>query len=830
MNKRENLRLVPLALEVNETAIREIEVYRLDMPLGWVEYINQFRKAPDNPYKLTITINKLAVKLQSLFPEIVWMNDRAYCKPGSPWIISVVPIPLEMIIALSMGWLEDVKAKSKVIVRPPTEPLASEMEWLRTKSGDVLSRDNEYQMIPALMAHQFCKSPKRLTEELTAELPQELNFYQVHAKGQAECMSERISTRKGDYAYVIRIRMKTRATKADQHIIMLSFGVRRFITESYIKSNECYVEGETKSSMLISMDNPFLRKKGLASRSFAKIRFQRKGNQAPFTKWIEGSDSIFWDVLWGQTIDSDRILENPSQFLQSDNPIQALVVNNRLFKKAKIPGAGIGFPEKEALFRLFCEEFANWVPLRILPEVRKKADKKPGLTSLPLFYSRNSMHITIEVYGSSKLYEQVEQSLVSTMGANKESISMREADGLFKLNCNNNVYIRLVHNLSSSLVGSLDIDTYKDQAFDQRVKRIEHELIEVQLTAAEEESVVDTIVALIEIYPRDHYKPNDADPKLAIREGLRRTGRINQFVHPQADNESADFHHRVCSALLDLLSDTGIVGRNVVKIPSEINILGFDIIEVKKKKPNYSKGYDTVFIPVFTKFQYGALYLRGWGMDNWLSLHQAQLCADQFKGWKTKNEQLVLQLLEQVLTDEVLEDEKIYILLNAELRRDFLKSLQNGQLRHDQNPLLFPRIQDLSGINVIRINTTDEVPAYLFEPRSYASGVFKDDGLYYGVGRKMSTIQIKKTKTKYAHPNEFFRQPRNTEYIPLGFKDEEERDHAALLIHDLRDVGITFDTHTAQPYPFHMLRSLKKYMNEESYQEWEIEPEFAEGE
>ncbi|KRE50656.1 pPIWI_RE module domain-containing protein [Paenibacillus sp. Soil724D2] len=823
MSKREDLRLLPLALEVNETEIRQIQVYRLDMPLCWVEYINQFRKDANNPFKLTISIEKLAAKLQSLFPEIVWMNNQVYFKSGSAWIISVVPIPIEMIITLCMSWFEEVKSKSKLNIQPPEEPLVKDLEWMQLQSGDVLSRDNEYQVIPALMAHQFCKSPKQLIEELTTELPQELNFYQVHVKEQAECMSERISTKKGDYAYVIRIRMKTRATQADQHVIMLSFGIRRFITQSYIKSNDCFVDGETKSSMLVSMDNPFLRKRGLDSRSYAKIRFQRKGNQAPYTKWIEGSDSIFWDVLWGQSIRSDSILENPTHFLEADSPIQVHIVYNRLFKHAKVPGAGIGFPEKEALFRLFCEEFSNWKPLEALPEVKRRTEKKPGLTSLPLFYSRYSKNLTIEVFGSSNLFEQLEEVLVSTMGANKESISIKEADGCYKLNCNNDIHIRLVHKVSD-LMGSLDIDTYKDQAFEQRVKKIETEL-------ANENPKVDTVVSLIEIYPRDYYKPEDADPKSSIREGLRRTGRINQFVHPQSDVDSTEFHHRVSSALLDLLSDTGIVGRNVVKIPNEINILGFDIVEVKKRNSNYRNSYDNVYVPVFTKFRYGALYLRGWGMNSWLSLHDAQLCADQFKGWKKKDEQLVLQLLEEVLTDEVIDDEETYILLNAELRKDFLKALRNGQIKLDQNPLLFSRIQDLPGINVIRINATDEVPAYLFEPRSYASGVFKDEkGLYYGVGKKMSTLQIKKTKTKYAYPNEFFRQPSNTEYLPLGFKDEAARDRAALLIHDLRDVGITFDTHTSQPYPFHMLRSLKKYMNEVSYQEWEIEPEFAEGE
>ncbi|WP_376769704.1 RNaseH domain-containing protein [Paenibacillus endophyticus] len=159
-----------------------------------------------------------------------------------------------------------------------------------------------------------------------------------------------------------------------------------------------------------------------------------------------------------------------------------------------------------------------------------------------------------------------------------------------------------------------------------------------------------------------------------------------------------------------------------------------------------------------------------------------------------------------------------------------MKSLQNGEIHPDRKPNILPWIKESSNAFFIRINTSDEVPSYLFDPIAYASGVFKDEGgIYYGVGRKMDTIQIKKTKTKYANPSEFFRQPKNTEYIPLGFTDERERDLAALLVQDLRDIGITFGTHTAQPYPFHMLRSLKKYMNQTAYTQWEIEPEFSEG-
>lgn len=65
---------------------------------------------------------------------------------------------------------------------------------------------------------------------------------------------------------------------------------------------------------------------------------------------------------------------------------------------------------------------------------------------------------------------------------------------------------------------------------------------------------------------------------------------------------------------------------------------------------------------------------------------------------------------------------------------------------------------------------------------------------------------------KYNIPSKHFLHQRLVEFIPLGCKDDEERNQVVDLVHQLRRLTIAYDAHTTLPYPIHMLNSLRKYM------------------
>ncbi|CAM4498922.1 hypothetical protein FHS16_005557 [Paenibacillus endophyticus] len=655
MPKIKDIKLRPLAWEVNAQALVGLNVFRMDMPQVWLDFLRQFQINPAEPYKLKIRIGNLALKLQSIFPEVIWMNDQSYWQQGGPWIVSTVKIPESMIMAFCMGWFQEQAFNSKTKVDSPQEPHEKELYWESTVLANVLSVTNEYQLIPALVANRFCQTNKKIPIIEGCELPTNLSFSQVHTKGVAECMSELINSKKGVYAYVIRLRMKTRGGDGGKRILHFSLGIRRFIREAYVTEKGCFVEGDTKSAMLVSLNNPFLRDRGLGSRSYAKIWFRRKGNH---TRWVDRSDEIFWDVLWGKTVTSDEILSNPLVYEGADSDVQALVVYNRLFGNSKI-GAGVGFPEKAAFFQLFCEELADWKPLEPMQELIGKKNKSRSYTQLPPLFSISPKQIVLEVWGSADLFKHT-VSIFETGLYQGEPLAYVKGHNSFMLNCSHDVWLELIHKEATPFLGSLHVENYQKQAYEQRVSVIEKE--------SPRNDKHDVVYALVEILRSDEYKPEGSDPKLAIREGFRRTGRITQFIHPENDGVLTKIEYRLLNAILDLLSDGGILDKSVVQLPPDINILGFDILNIKKRSSENRYGEEKVNIPVFTKFAEGVLYVRGWGMDNWLSLQEAMLNADRFKGWKKIDESKITQLLDEVLRDELWGEERHYILLNADLR------------------------------------------------------------------------------------------------------------------------------------------------------------------
>jgi len=88
--------------------------------------------------------------------------------------------------------------------------------------------------------------------------------------------------------------------------------------------------------------------------------------------------------------------------------------------------------------------------------------------------------------------------------------------------------------------------------------------------------------------------------------------------------------------------------------------------------------------------------------------------------------------------------EAFILLIDANLRRKGIAELTNDKVSKDRNPPIAPWIQEDPNITVIRINTTDEVPAYGINPLSMSTGV------YYGIGSKgISQRKISKDKRKF---------------------------------------------------------------------------------
>lgn len=809
------------AFESDQNAWNNKQIYLLDIPTVWREFIRQFY----NGVKLPFAIKPLGKKLQSIFPQIVSVNNQFYLDENRPWLIATQPVPVGMILLLAKGWMNQIATRQGVAATDDLD--TSTMDWRSEAVDSILHRDSrlKYELLPALVAHQFCLSPKQLLLDDRDE-PVELMFSQVYATQKAECMSEPITTRSGTFSYVVRFRLQYRAGEPERLLLMVSAGIRRFIKKP---QETKYLKGGINSTLLVSMDNPLIKDQGMGLRSYASLSFRREGGTEPYTRWSEGLDELFCDVLWGNPLSTEDILTNPVKYHSDRSPKIWVVHNNRVFNPLYVE-AGISIQEKMRFYEMVRENVSDWrslTPLPLVPKPKLEGTRRRVREPIPPVYCGHDKDFVLEVWGPDSLYQCVIEALKAKKYKGK--LLAEHVDGhIFKLNAPSNNRLVVVKCDRKDYVDGLDRGAFKDLADEHRTNKIARSIEHVKGN----ESIT---CSLIEILPKDAWKKlgEGTDPKQAVRKGFQLTGRLTQFVYPEngtkkskrnKDKPDSSYIHKVFNCILDLLGDAGVIDYKAYMIVNEQRpIIAYDL--VSGDRGTYA---------ILTKLEEGVLTVKSRGSEEWLTLPEAVLQTDLFdplpKSPDAQKQEVARWFGEQLRMERMIGKESV-VLVDAKLRYKGLDGIQNNRIICGKNPELPGLMQNDDGITVIRINSNEDVPAYGFHPMSFSTGVYSDSevGLYYGVGTKPKTqMNIAKSMTKYDNPETAFQQPRVVEYMPIGPMDRRDRERLAWMVHRLREVCITFESTTARPYPLKMTDTLKKYLQFKEYEITEAEAEFLE--
>ncbi len=776
-------------------------IYKLYLPKEWKGFMNQF----GNGWKLDFKTTPLGKKLQSIFPQIIWVNNKVHQEENQkPWLIAIEPLSIEMILLLAKGWMMQVA--DKIGVTMPAEVDEGKVGWQEESVKAALLQDRglAYSVLPALVAHQFCKETKRL-QLPDREEPVSLEFSLVSGNKSAECMSQLIDNR---FSYVVRVHLEYRAGELERHLLMVSAGIRRFVMEPPERK---YLKGKINSTILVSMDNPFMRRTGTGGRSYSSLSFRRVGGTDPYTKWSEGFDELYFDVLWGKTFSTEEILKDPAAYAFSHSPKVWVVHSNRMFGSLWIE-AGISIEEKMRFYEMVREQLALWKPLPLLDYVvnpTHKRMKKGEKKEQPVTWFGNGQDIVLEVWGSDQLYHSVARALKDKKYNGKAVVSY-VAEGEFRLNAPSANRIRVVQRDRQDFLDGLDYQTYGSLAEKHRVNHMERSIEPVGGEGW-------ITLALVEILPKKSWGKGE-DPKQAARQGFQLTGRLSQFIHPE-DKEKrskrkkdappgSSYIHKVFNSILDLLGDSGVVdGKGYDLVKEGRPILAFDLV----------RGEAGLYA-IQSKLENGSLFIKGKGQEEWQPLRDAVLNCHKYEVLPSKAEARKKEVSRWVVDEiraERLRGNEVVVLLEAEMRIEGLVGIQNRNIEFGQNPPLSPWIQEDPGVTIVRVNANEDVPSYGFEPLAYATGVYSDGvtDLYYGVGLKPKTQKgTAKAQTKYTYHNKPFQQPRLLEYMPLGDMDREDRDSLAWMTHSLRELCITYESTTAKPYPLKMMGTLKKYL------------------
>lgn len=794
------------ALEIDETLFYNETIYYMKMPESWRNFFNRERT---DRFKLAFKVEPLGKKLKSIFPEIVSVcSNNKVLLDDQPWLVSTKPIHSAYIKHLTLGWLAHLKDYS--ISDLPQDVRDSELAWVSCTFGDVHNFVDNYQWVPGMAAVKFCQDPKFL--DLGNELREELKFYHVIFNDKHECISNPIrkTNRHDSFSYVIRFALKTRGGDADRAILTVSLGTRRYLSDVQIKDGKCYMRSGHSCSVLVSVQNPYITS---ADRSFSQLKFERRPRDSSFTAWESALDELYWDVLNGESFESDSLLANPKFYSDGDGEITAYVVNNNLFAGNSVK-AGIGLPEKSGLYNLakgFLTDYGAR-ELQLIPDISLRGMND---NRFPIVVPKEE-RLTIEIYSSPEMFDTVKKEL-STAQKSLDDVTILDeiSDSVFRLNSDKEFIVELVHCNPDVITSELEIDRYKDNSIAQE-KRINQ--IVKQLSKVEQPN--HSVLALVEIEEKSKWREG-ADPKKAIREGLKRTGRLSQFIYPLTGDEKGDLS-RILNAVLDLFNDYGLFSDNVNKINASGTLLSISVIKAGNR-----------YLPAISRLDGTDLSVKLLGNDRWMALSEAALKMDESKFLDNpRRENRSSEVFKAFISTEIHSElerssGQVIVFINATLRHGWLGAIGNSKIQCDRVPYLNERLANEPWLRFIRINATDDVPQYRIiiddEMNRFnkASGVFKDPiGVYYGVGGRPSAWKgILIEATKFSSPSKLLLQQRAVEYIPLGAKNEEESDELALLADYLRRLGLTYDKHTILPYTMRVLNSLSKYItgNEDDY-------------
>lgn len=838
-------------LEVKEEVFYDEAVHLMYMPESWRNYLKDqtyseegtsYKGKSSNEYKLAFKVKPLGLKLQSIFPEIINVAvDYRFVETDMPWIVATEKISESLIKRLTLGWLASTKRCT--VSELPEDLKKAQLSWITTRFGEITTDStqkyiNKYQWLPALAAIKFCAEPRKV--DLGQGIIKEFQFYHTIFNGQHECVTEPYmkSNKYDPFSYVLRVSLQNRGGDANRMLLSVSVGRRRYLKDPKIKIDKktkelaCYLKDNHACSVLVSVRNPELDQN---NKSFSQLQFERfvDKNKGTFTRWRTALDNLYWDILYGEGFEADMLLTQPSAYLEGKGEITAWVVNHNSFKNAgNWVKAGLGISEKRGLFNAFEEVLAEY-DMKSIPAIIEIPRNKMNNQRLPIV-SHKDQDIIIEVYSSKEMFVAMKQAyttphkFINIIPKGEEGVVMFKrqiSDDVYELNSDKVVTIEFVHRDPEGIVSELEIGTYTaDIAYSKLVDRIKKKL------GSNTKHSVKKTLALIEINGKDSWR-DGADPKAAIRDAMKQSGRLSQFIEPltvkrdhsehitvenNEDNGSKADTGRMVNALLDLLNDAGFLSHNVTKLNENKLILSFNVLKADKD-----------YVPVVSKMDGAEVMIRMLGVDTWVPLGEApfhlELAKMLKKPQKNKNNSSAVfkRFVSQIIENELDRDDRpIVVMMNAKLRNGWLDVLQNPRIQYEVVPYLNERLANESRIQFIRINTTQDVPQYrIFSPDNEeqpmkASGIFRDPlGIYYGVGGRPSAWQGSRvTDIKFTSPSKLLLQQRAVECIPLGPLDEHERDDLAYLVDQLRRVGLTFDTHTVDPYPIKVMNILSKYL------------------
>ncbi|WP_142306198.1 RNaseH domain-containing protein [Bacillus wiedmannii] len=737
-------------------------------PIEWLDIVEIHYKT----FLLTSKLKRLNERLYDMFSDILFIQHNPYVlNENTPWIVCKEPIRKEQLDYIFQSWYEVIHDwKPNKLIESP------KYEWhYDLISNLTVLHDNEIysKWVPALISHIFCEQPVRL-ENINEE---DKYFSPLRSQNICEAMSEPIKDEKTQdyFAYVYRFECITRGGE-NIPLLNVSIGIRRFYQE-YNHPDIPLLLRRKRGMILISTPEFASNNKKVR---FVKLKVQQATNGI---KWIKIFRNLKDDFHIGGEVELEHILQYPKDYMLGENLRVLLPYNERIYKVqgTKIK-PGIKVKEREYLFKGFQQKFTDFT---LLPECKKIATNNEN-ELFPLIAPKGLETITLEIW-SEKILMEVEQALIES-----EIVLAQISESSYVLNADSPVLLKIVkYNIEKVLQ-----NPYKMQ-YCQKYKTnlVEDVMKAVYATAGERNDATLALIAMENCDGREKI-----DPKQIVREGFARTNRISAFINLFIGQSVS--RKTIINCILSLLEQKGFLKRSWNKINLPCTYVNLSIERISK--------FD--FLPIISQIKGKEISYKLYGNTDWQTIDRLLLNINKHNAFlpqpSKRNDmgiqfkQFVSETLTEILQRAKEENEQVYFIIDANLRKYWIKGLQNKKIDIDILPEIVPDALKVPNLNIIRINTSFDTPKY---------GVIERDDVPEGTSLYVDQKGMYYSTGEYSQNGSETLQRYILEILTLGVKPVE-RNYIAKMVHYMCcNSSMLQEKNIHMPYSMHMAKVIKSY-------------------
>lgn len=792
--------------EVNKENILDLKIYIYK----WPEKLIRMLTENNSHFKMKVPVKNLSEIITMTLDDVIYTKNKV--KGNQFWIYAFEKINLNVVTSTIAEWLvaNDINSINyEDVVFEEPDIIGSHQLFESEFKFDV------YNIIPHLYNAEFCKDKIEIDS-----INRVLNFFPViDSERESVAISEPLPhTYNKDsiekYSYAITFRLVNNVEIPDKLFLNIYTGIKVWACKPLIKEGSNFISGKHANSYYFYVENDYTRN---LKQKLIKVMYERN-NKYGFN-YKNYSDRVLSKQM---SLKFTKVLMNPNEFNSFNDGCNEKIYLITNYNKSEKVKYGAGLPERIDIFKLIQNIFPGLYKRKLVDSIigrgKDVSKRKQSLKELNQFsYNQDELEFIEEgdkfFYNSPPVFiPKNDKVIIEIYSENQELVNafIELSVRILSLNMPVDKYtyrscdgfeVEFVPR-DNKICRELNIDELENKKL-----RIE----EITQTVGSNKYNTCHILSFLDIYAFQT-KDNETkrrDPKNIIRTALKDTGRVSQFIN-EFNPKEAESKIKLLNATYDLFSAAGFMEHNYIKNNfSDKILLGLSTIKNTRGK-----------MVALSKIDKGQITYKMYGIwdEKWLSINELLPKLQWYK---------VNQILKREIDKIHFNDWIVNELNNLQTASKDCYFFFDASLRYKHWPFARNSDLDISNLRIvkserfkfIRVNTSSEVPEYnIFKDENDVEGINRNKGLFstndkvfYSVGSRPDTNQIKTTATRLTHTTKMITKQRIVEFVIFN-NEGNDNQQIAIESHILRKLNLTFDAATKYPLPLYLNNRFSEYL------------------